>query len=65
MAGLEVVVGNAGTQMVDVMNTDVAGEPLEDLWQFVEGAALEGGGGVVPVFTALPIDVLELVLDIK
>ena len=44
---------------------DVAGEPLEDFWEFVEGAAFEGGGGEVPFIFALPVDAFVLVLHIE
>lgn len=47
------------------MVADVAGEPLEDFWEFVEGAALEGGGGEVPFIFALPVDAFVLVLHIE
>ena len=38
-----------GLKMVNVMKADVAGEPLEDLRQFVERAALQRGLDVIPV----------------
>lgn len=65
MAAFEVVVGNPGAEMVDVVEPNIAGKPLQDLRQFVEGAALQGGGGVIPVGAAFPINVLELVLDVE
>lgn len=40
---LKVVVWDAGTQVVYVVETDIAGEPLEEPRQFVIGAALDGG----------------------
>ena len=65
MAALEVVVRNPGTQVVDMVKPDIAREPLQDLWQAQERAALERGDGVVPVLGALPVGVLILVLHIK
>src|SRR5687768_1435036 len=53
VASLEVVIGNARAEMVNVMEADVAGKPLEYLRQFVEGTALQGGGGVIPFVGAL------------
>lgn len=47
------------------MVADVAGEPLEDFWEFVEGAALEGGGGEVPFIFTLPVNAFVLVLHIE
>lgn len=44
---------------------DVAREPLEDFWEFVVGAALEGCGYEVPFFFAFPVDAFELVLDVE
>lgn len=44
---------------------DIAGKPVEQGGEFVEGAPLHGGGGVIPFPLAAPIGVLELVLAVK
>src|ERR1700710_128103 len=62
---LEVVVGDLGAEVVDVVEADVAGEELEQLRQLQIGAALQGSVVVAPVLRVLPVDVLELVLDIE
>ena len=36
MTLLQVVIGNAGAQVMNVMESDVAGKPLQDPWKFVE-----------------------------
>src|SRR2546423_606046 len=65
VALLQVVIGNARAQMVNVMKANVAREPLEHFRQFVERAAMQRRGRIVPVPAAFPIDILELMLHIK
>ena len=65
VTAFEVIVGNSGTQMVDVVEADVTGEPLEDLGQSVEGAPLKRGGGIIPFVSAFPINSFELVLHVE
>lgn len=36
VAGLEIIVRDARTEVVDVVVTDISGEPLEDFWKFVK-----------------------------
>jgi hypothetical protein len=40
VAFLEVVIGNARTEMMDVMKTNVARKPLQQPGKFVEGTSL-------------------------
>jgi len=65
MAFLEVIIRNGRAEVVDVVKADVAGKPLEDFRQFIERAALERGSAVIPISAAFPVDVFELVLDVK
>src|ERR1043165_5094981 len=65
MAFLEVIVRNRRAQVMDVMKADVAGEPLQDFRQFVEGASLERSRAVIPIGAAVPMKVFEWVLDVK
>ena len=65
VAALEPVVGDPGAQVVDVVQADVRGEPLEDLRELQEGRAEEGGVVVVPVLLPVPVGVLELVLHVE
>jgi len=62
---LEVIVRNRRAQVMDVMKADVAGKPLQDFWQLVEGASLERSRAVIPIGAAFPMNVFELVLDVK
>src|SRR5690242_18555031 len=54
MTAFQMVVRNAGTQMVDVVEADVAREPLEDFRELVEGTALQRRRRVIPIIAALP-----------
>src|SRR5687767_1024804 len=65
VAALQIVVGNARTQMVDVVKANVAREPLENFRQLVERTAFECRSCVVPILPAFPIDVLELMLHVE
>ena len=65
VAALQVVVGNSGVQVVDVVVADVSRKPLEDPREVVVAASGHGGGRVVPILTGGPIRVLELVLDVE
>lgn len=62
---LEVVVGDTGTDMVNVMKADVAGYPLEKPGQFVVGSSLQRRADRVPLVVACPVDAFELMLDVE
>ena len=51
--------------MVNMVKADISGEPLKNLRQFVERATLNRRLRVVPIFPALPINVLKLVLNVE
>ena len=61
----KVVIGDLRAQMVDVMETDVPAEPLQDGRQFIKGTALQAGFEVIPLAVALPIHSLEIMLNIE
>ena len=65
MASLQMIVRNAGTQVMNMMKADIAGKPLEHLRQLVKGTAAQRSHAVIPFVAALPMDFFELVLDIK
>ena len=65
VAALQVVVRNAGVQVVNVMVADVARKPLENPWEVVVAASGHGSGRVVPILTGGPIRVLKLMLNIE
>src|ERR1700691_694504 len=60
VAFLQVVIGDARAEVVNVMEPDVAGEPLQDSGQLVKRTALQGRGGKTPVLTAFPVNILKL-----
>src|ERR1700678_1371676 len=62
---LQVVVGNEGAQMVDMMKSDIAREPLQDSRQFVERAALQCSFRVIPLVAALPVSPFKLMLYVE
>ena len=62
---LQVVVGDARAEVVDVVEADVAGAELQHPRQLQVGAAAQRRLGVAPVLAALPVGVLELVLDVE
>jgi hypothetical protein len=39
---LKIIIGNARTEVMNVMEPDVAGKPLQDTRQLIKGTALEG-----------------------
>src|SRR6266850_2815305 len=65
VASLQVVIGNARAQMVNVVKADVTREPLKNFRQLVERTALKRRGGEVPIFAAFPINPFELMLDVE
>ncbi len=65
VGALEVVVRNPRVEVVDVVQADVPAEELENLRQLQVRTALKCGLGVAPVIGALPVRVLELVLDVE
>src|SRR5579872_4934647 len=63
--GAQAVVRDLDGEMVDVMEPDPAGEPVQKIRQVVQGAALEGRGLEIPLAAALPVGVGELMLDVE
>src|SRR5687767_8841705 len=62
---LQIVIGDARAEVVQVVIADIPGKPLEDFRQLVKRAALQRGGGVVPVFSAFPVNAVKLMLHVK
>ena len=65
VAALQVVVRNLRVEVVDVMETNVAREPLKDFGEVVEAASFHGGSGVIPFLAGGPIRIFELMLYVK
>src|SRR3954451_10328193 len=61
----EVVVGDSGAEVVDVVVADVASEVAQHGGKVQKRAAADGRIGVVPVAAVLPVDVLELMLHVE
>ena len=61
----EIVVRDSRAQMMDVVKTDVATEPLQDPRQFVVRTPVERRVSVIPLLCPFPIHALELMLDVK
>ena len=61
----QLVVGDARIQVVDVVEADVAAEPLQNRRKLVIRAALQPGFEEVPVFVPLPEGAREVVLHIE
>ncbi len=59
------VVGDPRAEVVDVVEADAAGHPVEHPGQAVERAARERGRGVVPVLARGPVRPLVLVLHVE
>src|SRR5688572_16136958 len=51
--------------MVNVVETNVPGKPLQDLWQLVERTPLQRRCGVIPILAAVPINVFKLMLHVE
>ena len=65
VALFQMIIRDAWAEMVNVVEADVAGKPLQYLGQFVERAAFERRCGVIPIPAAFPIDTLKLMLHVK
>src|SRR5689334_11710040 len=65
MTFLELVIRDPWAQVVDVMETDIACEPLQQLGKLVERAAVHAGVEELPLRMALPVGGVEIVLHVK
>ena len=61
----QVVVGDLRAQVVDVVKTDVAAEPLQNERQFIEGTSLQSRLHKFPAFVVVPIGRVKIMLDVK
>ena len=62
---LEQVVGDLGVEVVDMVEADVAAEPLKHFGELEEGRAFQGRVLVIPIGVTTPVGFLKLVLDIE
>src|SRR5206468_8563391 len=62
---LQIVVGNARAEVVNVVQPNVAGKPAQYERKSKIGASRDRGRGIVPLVMPLPIGLLELMLYIE
>ena len=62
---LEQVVWDAAVQMMDMVQTDVGSQPLQDFWQAVVGTSMQGSLRILPLVSVLPKCFFELMLDVE
>ena len=61
VGALQVVVRDAGLEVMDMMQTDIAREELQQFGELQIRAPTKGGFGIAPLTLALPVGVLKLV----
>ena len=61
----QVIVGDLRAQMMDMMKTDIPGEPLQEKRQFIEGTALQSRFYEFPAFVVVPVRWIKIVLDVE
>ena len=65
VAFFQMIIRDAGAQMVNVVKSDVAGKPLQQARELIEGTAFQSGFGIIPFLAALPIDSIKLMLHVE
>ena len=65
MTALQVIIWDFRTQVVDVVEAYISGEPLDDAWRFKERASMQGHLHVVPLLVVTPDHIFKLVLNIE
>ena len=65
VASLQIIIGYARTQMMNVMESDVAREPLKNFRQPVERAALKRRRSVIPISAPFPVHTFKLMLHVE
>ena len=65
VAALELVVGDAWAEMMDVVEADIAADPLKQPGELVVRRALHRRCSEIPVLVMLPVGFLKLMLHIE
>ena len=65
MRFLQMIVRHFRTQMMNMMKSDISGNPLQKLGQLVIRASIHGGFHITPLVFILKVGILELMLYIK
>src|SRR5690349_18129970 len=61
----EVIVGDLGAQVMDMMKADIPAEPLQNERQFIEGTALQPCLYKFPALVVVPVGWVKVVLDVE
>src|SRR5580698_8595084 len=65
MTALEIVVRDARIQMMNMMEANIAGKPLQDPGELIKGTALQRRACIVPILASRPVHALELMLNVE
>src|SRR5712664_657252 len=65
MAFLEMIVRDRRAEVMYVMKADVPRKPLQYFRQLIERTSLERSSAVIPIRTAFPMNIFELMLHVK
>ena len=65
MAFFKQVIGYAGTEVVNMVKSNAAAEPLKDSGKLIERTAFQAGFNKIPFLGPFPIHTFKLMLDIK
>ena len=65
MAFLQFVIGYLRAEVMNVMEANVACEPLQNFGKFIKGATVHTGVEETPILVAFPIGRLKVVLHVE
>src|SRR4051812_29878245 len=63
VAAVQTIIRDSRREMVDVVKSDIAGEPMKDLRQLQDGRAFQGGAGEAPLALPRPVRFIEAMLN--
>ncbi len=61
----QLVIGDLRAEVMDVMETDIACEPLQNFGKFIEGTSIHACLEEFPIFVTFPIGGIKIMLDIE
>ena len=65
MTFLKFIVRDPRAEVMDVMETDISSEPLQNFWKLIEGTAIHASVEEFPLRVAFPVRRVEIVLHIE
>src|SRR5215210_1293876 len=65
VALFQLIVGNPWAEVMDMMKTDIPGEPLQDFGELIERTAIQAGVEELPIWVAFPISWVKVMLNIE